>query len=60
MPGSPYLEEPPPGLTTWPKLLLIVTPALFAFSAVALWQDLLNEWLALLTIALLLTFLLRR
>jgi len=60
MPGSPYLKEPPPGLITWPKLLLIITPALFAFTAVALWQDLLNEWLGLLTIILLLAFLLRR
>ncbi|MGY8669641.1 MAG: hypothetical protein ACKVJ7_01165 [Candidatus Poseidoniales archaeon] len=60
MPGSPYLKEPPPGLITWPKLLLLVTPALLTFSAVALWQNLLKEWLALLTIVLLLTFLLRR
>ena len=60
MPGSPYLEEPPPGLTTWPKLLLLVAPAVLAFSAVALWQGLLNEWLTLLTILLILTFLLRR
>ena len=60
MPGSPYLEEPPPGLNTWPKLLLLVAPATLAFSAVALWQGLLNEWLALLTIILILTFLLRR
>ena len=26
MPGSPYLEEPPKGLMTWPRLLKMTLP----------------------------------
>ena len=26
MPGTPYLEQPPQGLMTWPKLLKIGLP----------------------------------
>ena len=34
MPGSPYFDERPKGLLTWPKLLKIGLPiALLAFSA---------------------------
>ena len=60
MPGSPYLNENPPGLLTWPKLLAITVPTLLALSAIAWWQDLLIEWAITLTVLLILTFYYRR
>ena len=60
MPGSPYLEEEPRGLLTWPKLLKIGVPILTALTAVAWWNELLLEWGILLTLALTISFLIRR
>ncbi|MCH2435303.1 MAG: hypothetical protein MK197_03330 [Candidatus Poseidoniaceae archaeon] len=60
MPGTPYLEEEPQGLLTWPKLLKISIPILTALTAVAWWNELLLEWGILLTLALTISFLTRR
>jgi hypothetical protein len=60
MPGTPYLEEKPRGLLTWPKLLKISIPILTALTAVAWWNELLLEWGILLTLALTISFLTRR
>ena len=57
MPGTPYLEEEPQGLLTWPKLLKISIPILTALTAVAWWNELLLEWVILLTLALTISFL---
>ena len=60
MPGTPYLEQPPQGLMTWPKLLKMSVPIIAAFTAVSWWNDLLLEWVILLTIGLTISFLIRR
>ena len=60
MPGTPYLEEKPRGLLTWPKLLKISIPILTALTAVAWWNELLLEWGIILTLALTISFLTRR
>jgi len=60
MPGTPYLEKPPEGLMTWPKLLKISLPILAAFTAVAWWNNALLEWGIFLTIGLTVSFLMRR
>ena len=60
MPGTPYLEEEPRGLLTWPKLLKISIPILTALTAVAWWNELLLEWGIILTLALTISFLARR
>ena len=60
MPGTPYLENAPEGLMTWPKLLKISLPILSALSAVAWWNDVLIEWGIFLTIGLTISFLTRR
>ena len=52
MPGTPYLENAPEGLMTWPKLLKISLPILSALTAVAWWNDVLIEWGIFLTIGL--------
>ncbi|MEK9731032.1 MAG: hypothetical protein VW230_04660 [Candidatus Poseidoniales archaeon] len=43
MPGSPYLEEIPKGLLTWPRLLIRVVPLLVLVLASAWYLDLLVE-----------------
>jgi len=53
MPGSPYLEEPPPGLLTWPSLLRMFVPPVFAFLAVCWYSDVLFEALVIMTFTLL-------
>ena len=60
MPGTPYLEEAPQGLMTWPKLLKISVPVLSSLTAVAWWNDVLLEWGVLLTLGLVVTFIIRR
>jgi len=60
MPGTPYLENAPEGLMTWPKLLKISLPILSALTAVAWWNDVLLEWGIFLTIGLTISFLTRR
>ena len=44
MPGTPYLEQPPQGLMTWPKLLKIGLPIIAVFTAASWWYDVLLEW----------------
>ena len=60
MPGTPYLEEAPKGLMTWPKLLKISIPILGSLTAVAWWNDVLLEWGVFLTLGLVVTFIIRR
>ena len=60
MPGTPYLEETPQGLMTWPKLLKISVPVLSSLTAVAWWNDVLLEWGIFLTLGLVVTFIIRR
>ena len=60
MPGSPYLEEAPSGLVTWPKILMIGVPSISALSLVAWWKDVILEWGIFLTIGLTISFLMRR
>mgnify|MGYP001393072290 CR=1 FL=1 len=60
MPGSPYLENPPKGLMTWPLLLKISIPIILALTTAAWWNDVLIEWGILLTILLIISFLTRR
>ena len=60
MPGTPYLENAPEGLMTWPKLLKISLPILSALTAVAWWNEVLLEWGIFLTIGLTISFLTRR
>jgi hypothetical protein len=60
MPGTPYLEEAPKGLMTWPKLLKISVPVLSSLTAVAWWNDVLLEWGVFLTLGLVVTFIIRR
>ncbi len=60
MPGTPYLDQPPQGLMTWPKLLKISIPIMSALTAVAWWNNVLLEWGIFLTIGLAISFLIRR
>ena len=60
MPGTPYLEQAPQGLLTWPKLLKISVPVLSSLTAVAWWNDVLLEWGVFLTLGLVVTFIIRR
>ena len=43
MPGSPYIETPQ-GLLTWPKLLRLFIPTFSVLLAVALWKNLVVEF----------------
>ena len=49
MPGSPYLDEPPKGLWTWPRLLRVIGLPLSVFLAACAYYGLLFEALAILT-----------
>ena len=60
MPGSPYLEEPPKGLLTWPVLLRMTVPTLLALIIAAWWTGFLLEFPILLTISGLVLFVVRR
>ena len=60
MPGTPYLEEAPQGLMTWPKLLKISVPVLSSLTAVAWWNEVLLEWGVFLTLGLVVTFIISR
>ena len=59
MPGTPYLEEAPQGLMTWPKLLKISIPILAALTTVVWWKDVLLEWGIFLTIGLIISAIIR-
>ncbi len=60
MPGSPYLEKPPKGLLTWPRMILIALPTFTAITAVAIWTGLLLEWLGTFTAAVVISAFIRR
>ena len=60
MPGSPYLEEPPKGLLTWPVLLRVMVPTLIALTIAAWWLGFLLEFLILLTVSGLVLLAVRR
>jgi len=60
MPGSPYLEEPPKGLLTWPVLLRMTVPTLLALTFAAWWTGFLLEFFILLTISGLVLLVVRR
>ena len=50
MPGSPYLDEPPKGLLTWPVLLRLMVPTFSILGIASWWMGYLLEFLILLTI----------
>ncbi len=60
MPGTPYLEQPPEGLMTWPKLLKISLPIITVLTTASWWYDVLLEWGIFLTLGLTIAFLVRR
>ena len=60
MPGTPYLEEPPKGLMTWPKLLKLGIPTIIILTIVSWWNDVLIEFGVILTVSLFISFLVRR
>ena len=60
MPGSPYLEEPPKGLLTWPVLIRMTVPTLLALTIATWWTGFLLEFLILLTITGLILLVVRR
>ena len=60
MPGSPYLEEPPKGLLTWPVLLRLMIPTFSILAIASWWMGYLLEFLILLTITGAVLFVVRR
>jgi hypothetical protein len=52
MPGSPYLDQPPKGLLTWPKLLRLAGLPLAAFLVVAWSYDVLIEAVVIITLTM--------
>ena len=60
MPGSPYLDEPPKGLLTWPVLLRLMVPT-FSILGIASWlMGYILEFLILLTLTGAVLFVVRR
>jgi hypothetical protein len=55
MPGTPYLDQPPKGLLTWPRLLKLTIPTLSVLTIVAWWQGLLIYWSIFLILILAIT-----
>ena len=60
MPGSPYLDEPPKGLLTWPILLRLMVPTFSILGIASWWMGYLLEFLILLTITGVVLFVVRR
>ncbi len=60
MPGSPYLDEPPKGLLTWPVLLRLMVPTFSILGIASWWMGYLLEFLILLTITGAVLFVVRR
>ena len=60
MPGSPYLDEPPKGLLTWPLLLRLMVPTFSILGIASWWMGYLLEFLILLTITGAVLFVVRR
>ena len=53
MPGSPYLDEPPKGLWTWPRLLRVVGLPAATVLGVCASLDVLLEALVVITVTML-------
>ena len=53
MPGSPYLDQPPKGLLTWPKLLRLAGLTLLAFLSASAYYGVLFEALVIITLTML-------
>ena len=49
MPGSPYLDEPPKGLWTWPRLLRLVGLPTVAFLVACAYYGVLLEAMVIMT-----------
>lgn len=60
MPGSPYFDETPKGILTWPKLLTYSTPPLILTLFLAAKNDLLLETFGILSISLIVLGYLRK
>ena len=60
MPGSPYLDEPPKGLLTWPVLLRLMIPTFSILGIASWWMGYLLEFLILLTTTGAVLFVVRR
>ena len=60
MPGSPYLEEPPKGLLTWPRLLKMTVPLALIGLVGAVYLDAVFEVLAVFTGVVFITAFTRR
>jgi len=60
MPGSPYLDEPPKGLLTWPVLLRLMVPTFSILGIASWWMGYLLEFLILLTLTGAVLFVVRR
>jgi hypothetical protein len=60
MPGSPYLDEPPKGLMTWPRLLKLSVPLAVVGMVAAVYVDAVFQVLAVFTGVLFITAFVRR
>ena len=60
MPGSPYFDETPKGILTWPKLLTYCTPPLILTLFVAVKYELLLETFGILALSLIVIGILRK
>jgi hypothetical protein len=60
MPGSPYLDEPPKGLMTWPRLLKLSVPLAVVGMVAAVYLDAVFQVLAVFTGVLFITAFVRR
>lgn len=60
MPGSPYFDEVPKGILTWPKLLTYSTPPLIFTLFLASKYDLLLETFSTLALSLIIIGLFRK
>ena len=60
MPGSPYLDEPPKGLWTWPRLLRVAGVPLTVFLGACAYYRVLVEALAIITATVLVATWLKR
>jgi len=60
MPGSPYLDEPPKGLMTWPRLLKLTVPFAVVGMLAAVYLDAVFQVLAVFTGVLFITAFVRR
>ena len=60
MPGSPYLNEPPKGLMTWPRLLKITVPFAVVGMVAAVFLDAVFQVLAVFTGVLFIAAFVRR